>query len=105
MAHQCRANDKRTIIVRQRETKLSPQNSACIAMAATRWPRKEKMCLFHRDGSFVCHACYSLSVFPSVPSLTWIWAVLFLRHLSIKPLRPLSAFGREPIGCASADTV
>ena len=38
-------------------------------------------------------------------SLAWIWAVLFLRHYSTKPLQSLSASGREAIGHASADIV
>src|SRR5215472_13569144 len=54
-----------------RSTKLSPQDSACMAMAATRCPSKETMCLLHTDGSFAYHACFSLSVFPSVPSF-WL---------------------------------
>ncbi len=37
-------------------------------------------------------------------SLAWISTVLFLRHLSIKPLRSLSASGRRAIEYASADT-
>ena len=38
-------------------------------------------------------------------SLAGIWAVLFLRHLSIKPLRSLSASGHGAIGHASTDIV
>ena len=38
-------------------------------------------------------------------SLAWIWAVLFVRHLSIKPLRSLSASARGAIGHANADIV
>jgi hypothetical protein len=42
-----------------------------MAMAMIRCPSKEKMCLLHTDGSFAYHTCFSLSVFPSVPSL-WL---------------------------------
>lgn len=38
-------------------------------------------------------------------SLAWISTGLFLRHLSIKPLRSLSASARGAIGHASADIV
>jgi hypothetical protein len=50
MAHQCRANDKRTIITRQRGEVVS-QSAAYMTIATTRCPRKEKMYLFHADGS------------------------------------------------------
>ena len=42
-----------------------------MAMAMIRCPRKEQRCLLHTDDSFAYHACFSLSVFPSVPSL-WL---------------------------------
>ena len=38
-------------------------------------------------------------------SLAWIWAGLFVRHLSITPLRALFASALGPIGHASANIV
>ena len=57
--------------MRQDATNLSPQHAACMAMATPRCLSKEKMCLLHTDGSFAYSACFSPSVFPSVPSL-WL---------------------------------
>jgi hypothetical protein len=87
-ANHYRANDKRTIIVRQRDEAVVAE-----LRVNGRDPmseQREQVALFLRRSLRMLRLVFTERLSFCSLTLVWIWALLFLRRLSITPLRPRS---------------